>query len=74
MDEIATRTPLELHRFALFQCQYAGFNGFYNNVLDVWLTIFFTLEAMFKAIHSCTPHSFGACSGRLGVAESLENE
>jgi len=27
-----------------------GFNGFYNNVLDVWLTIFFTLEAMLKVI------------------------
>lgn len=27
-----------------------GFNGFYNNILDVWLTIFFTLEAMLKVI------------------------
>lgn len=27
-----------------------GFNGFYNNVLDVWLTLFFTLEAMLKVI------------------------
>ena len=29
-----------------------GFNGFYNNVLDVWLTLFFTLEAMLKAMGS----------------------
>jgi hypothetical protein len=29
-----------------------GFNGFYNNVLDIWLTLFFTLEAMLKAMAS----------------------
>ena len=27
----------------------AGFNGFYNNVLDLGLTIFFTLEGILKA-------------------------
>ena len=32
-----------------------GFNGFYNNVLDVWLTIFFTLEAMLKARNASLP-------------------
>ena len=28
---------------------FAGFNGFYNNILDFWLTVFFTLEGILKA-------------------------
>ncbi|CAJ1393830.1 unnamed protein product, partial [Effrenium voratum] len=26
----------------------SGFNGFYNDILDLWLTIFFTLEGILK--------------------------
>jgi len=28
----------------------SGFNGFYNDILDLWLTIFFTLEGILKVV------------------------